>query len=715
MSTSLFSPSWYRVSALRPRLRSHAQIHRHFYRDQLWYVVQNHSTGRFHRFTPQAWLIIGMMDGKLTLEQIWQIAAQRLGDDIPTQEEVIQLVAQLHRADILQSERSPATEELHERDVKETRKKRLQNLRSPLAIRIPLLDPEKFIALFASLISPLFSVFGMLIWLLVVGWAGFMAASHWGELTDNISDRVLAFDNLLILFAVFPFVKAMHELGHAFAVKRWGGEVHEMGIMLLVLIPVPYVDASSASAFRAKHQRAIVGAAGMLVEVFIAALAMFVWLEVEPGLIRALAFNTMLIAGVSTVLFNGNPLLRFDGYYVFSDLLEIPNLGSRSNQYIAWLIQRYPFGVRDAQSPVSAAGEAGWFLFYAIASFCYRMFVFVTIIWFVAGQYFFIGVILAIWAAFSTLIYPFYKQLVFLVSSPRLQRSRKRALILSGTFASAVIVVLTLIPVPSGALLQGVIWAPDKAMVRAGTEGIVIKLIATPGSQVSSGQPLVQCEEPGLSAQVRILEAQLMELQARYSAEVLVNRNQAQIINEDLGRVQGLLDDVLKQQQDLLVTSTGAGTFVVTDPQDMPGRFVRRGEVLGYVMDFSSITARVVVEQGDADLVRKYARQIEVRLAGSPGHVVPAIMQREVPAASNELPSFALSRAGGGPIATMPDSQNPNQTLRPVFQFDLALTGDIPIDKIGERVFVRIMRDPEPLSVQWYRIGRQLFLSKFNV
>lgn len=715
MSVSLFSPSWYRVSALRPRLRSHAQIHRHFYRGQLWYVIQNHSTGRFHRFTPQAYLIIGLMDGKLTLEQIWQIAAQRLGDDMPTQEEVIQLVSQLHRADVLQSERSPATEELHERDVKETRKKRLQNLRSPLAIRIPILDPEKFIDLVSPVISPLFSLFGMLLWFSVVVWAGFMAASHWGELTDNISDRVLAFDNLIILFAVFPFVKAMHELGHAFAVKRWGGEVHEMGIMLLVFMPVPYVDASAASAFRAKYQRVLVGAAGMLVEVFIAALAMFVWLEVEPGLLRALAFNTMLIAGVSTVLFNGNPLLRFDGYYILADLLEIPNLGLRANQYIAYLIQRYPFGVKNAQSPVSAPGETAWFFFYAIASFCYRMFVFVSIIWFIAGQYFFIGVILAIWAAFSTLVYPVYKQLVFLISSPRLQRNRKRASVISTVFASTVIAVLTLIPVPSGALLQGVIWAPEKALVRAGTEGNVVKLIATPGSRVSSGQGLLQCEEPGLPAQVRVLKAQLVELQARYNAEILQNRNQAQITQEDMDRVKAMLEDALQQQQELLVKSTENGIFVITDPQDLPGRYVRRGEVLGYVMDFSSITARVVVEQGDVDLIRKYARQIEVRLAEAPGQVLTARLLREVPAASNELPSFALSRAGGGTIATMPDTEHPNKTLRPVFQFDLTLAEDIPVNKIGERVFVRIMREPEPLSVQWYRIGRQLFLSKFNV
>ena len=110
-----------------------------------------------------------------------------------------------------------------------------------------------------------------------------------------------------------PLIKAMHELGHATATHAGGGEVHDMGVMMLVLFPVPYVDASGASALGSKWRRALVGAGGMIAEVFVAALAMFAWTLLEPGLARAAMFNVMLVAGVSTVLVNGNPLLRFDG------------------------------------------------------------------------------------------------------------------------------------------------------------------------------------------------------------------------------------------------------------------------------------------------------------------------------------------------------------------------------------------------------------------
>ena len=127
---------------------------------------------------------------------------------------------------------------------------------------------------------------------------------------------------------MFPLIKALHELGHATAKRAGGGEVHDMGVMLLVLMPVPYVDASSANVLRSRWQRALIGAAGMLVELFVAALAFYVWLLVEPGLLRAVCFNVMLVAGVSTLIFNGNPLLRYDAYYILADLIELPNLAS---------------------------------------------------------------------------------------------------------------------------------------------------------------------------------------------------------------------------------------------------------------------------------------------------------------------------------------------------------------------------------------------------
>src|SRR6185503_5581836 len=163
---------------------------------------------------------------------------------------------------------------------------------------------------------------------------------------------------------------------------------------------------SAASAFRDKRRRVLVGAAGMLVELFIAALAVLVWVNAEHGAARALAYNVILVAGVSTIFFNANPLLRFDGYYILGDFLEIPNLGQRANEYLAYLLNRYAFGVRGVKSPVSAPGERGWLLAFGLASFCYRMFILVGIVVVVASKYLVIGVLLAAWASYAMFIQP---------------------------------------------------------------------------------------------------------------------------------------------------------------------------------------------------------------------------------------------------------------------------------------------------------------------
>src|SRR5260370_1249779 len=160
-----------------------------------------------------------------------------------------------------------------------------------------------------------------------------------------------------------------------------------------------------------------------------------VWVAAEPGLVRAVAFNVMLIGGVSTLLFNGNPLLRFDGYYVFSDLVEIPNLGSRANKYLIYLIQHTAFGMEDARSPVTARGEAFWFVLYATASLVYRLWIMLTIALLVAGKLFFVGIALAIASIASTVVWPILKAIHFVASNPQLHRCRRRAIAISTTAA----------------------------------------------------------------------------------------------------------------------------------------------------------------------------------------------------------------------------------------------------------------------------------------
>ena len=168
MSEALFSPFWYRVATLAPRLRSHVQLHRHQYRGQTWYVLQDRSNERFHRFSPAAYSFIGLMDGQRTVQDIWELASTKLGDDAPTQPEVVQLLSQLHAADVLQCDIPPDIAELLHRHERTQQKKWQRRLMSIFAWQFPLFDPERLLQTFVSLVRPFFGWGGALLWLCIV-------------------------------------------------------------------------------------------------------------------------------------------------------------------------------------------------------------------------------------------------------------------------------------------------------------------------------------------------------------------------------------------------------------------------------------------------------------------------------------------------------------------------------------------------------------------
>lgn len=715
MAASLFSDSWYRVATLRPRLRSHAQIHRHAYRGGVWYVLQDNASGRFHRFTPVANAVIGLMDGRRSVQEIWDMACVQLGDAVPSQDEVIKLISDLHRADVLQSDAPPDLEEIQRRRKQHWRTRIKQYFGNPMSLRFPLYDPDAVLQRMMPFMRPLFGWAGLLLWFGVLAIGLLMAAMHWREFSDGMLDQVFSIDNLLIMWLAFPLVKVLHEFGHGLAVKARGGQVHEMGVMLLLFMPVPYVDASFASAFEDKRWRMLVGAAGMMTELFIAALAMIAWVWLDPGFERALAYNIILITGISTLLFNGNPFLRYDGYYILSDWLEIPNLGQRSNEYLGYLINRYLFGVQDMKSPVVARGEARWFVFYSITSFAYRMFMMVTIVLVIASQFFLFGVLMAIWAVVNMLLMPVFKNLKYLAASPRLRTLRGRAIATSTVVIGTALLALFAVPAPSYTRAQGVAWAPEEAQVRANVDGFVEQVAIRTGSAVAKGQALIATRDPVLLAREAAAASELQELQARHTAAAVSNRVHAHILEQQTAHARVALDAARKRLDELHVLAPSSGTLVLTDEESLPGRFVQRGELLGFVTGDELRTVRVVVRQAAADKVREGTVAVEVRPAEALSRTIEARVLRTLPGATEQLPSMTLSLQGGGDIALDPNAQDEGRALEKLFIVDLEVPPGSGLKLLGSRVHVRFEHSPEPLGLQWYRGARRIFMKKFSV
>jgi putative peptide zinc metalloprotease protein len=712
----LQSSLWYRVAALRPRLLTRARLHRHRYRGELWYLLQDPASGKVHRFTPAARLILAAMDGRRSVHDLWQLAQRRLGDDAPTQDEILQLLGQLHGADLLQTDVPPDALEVFERGQRETRSKSRRAWSNPMAVRIPLVDPGSFLDRFAAWWPRVWGMPGALLWLLVVVPALVLLPQRWPELTHNLSDRVLDGDNLLLLGLVFPLIKALHELGHATATRAGGGEVHDMGIMLLVLMPVPYVDASAATVLRSRWSRALVGAAGMLVELFVAALAFYLWMSVEPGLARALCFNVMLVAGVSTLIFNGNPLLRYDAYYILADLIEIPNLAQQSARYWGYLAERYLLRVDDAVSPAGSRSESLWFLFYGLTSTIYRLLVTIAIALFIGTRFFFVGVVLALWAGTMMAVMPLVRVLRHLQARPSLRERRGRVTLIGGALALLLALFIGLVPVPMRVQAEGVVWLPEQATLRAGANGFLSRFEVEPGRAVKAGQVLLASFDPTLDARLRGLEARVAELEANYQIEFINDRSRADIARDQLELERDALARDQLRARGLKVAAASDGVFTVTQANDMPGRYYHQGDVLGYVLGVAKPVVRVLVEQAVVDAIARGTRSIEIRVTGNAATILTGRILRQVPAGGDETPSRALLSQGGGRIAADPRDPQGRRTLERVFQLDVEPDAPIgPTGLYGQRVFVRFDLAREPLARQWYASLRRLFLSHFSV
>lgn len=715
MGRSVFSQSWHNAAKLRPRLLPHARIFPHTYRGQRWFVLQDSTGGRYHRLSPGAYALVSRMDGVQTVQDLWDDACRVGGDGIPTQDEVVELLMQLHANDLLHCDVTPDTAELFERYSKRKKQKWKQWITQPTSLKIPLLNPDAFLTRWVHRLAWLFTRKGAALWLAVVLPALLLAGEHWRELTLNLSDHVLSTSNLLVLALVYPIVKAIHELGHGFATKVWGGAVQEMGLMFLVFAPVPYVDASAASTFRSKYRRAVVGAAGMLAEVFVAALAMYVWLLVEPGVVRAVAFNVMLIAGVSTIIVNGNPLLRYDGYYILCDLIEMPNLGQRGQRYLTYLSDRYLFGAKELTPPDETLPEKRWLVGHTVASWFYRIFVTVSIIMFIAGEFFVFGVILAIWAAIGLFVMPVWKSFKHLSESPTLHRYRARAIKLTVGVIAAVLLFGLFVPMPLRTQTEGVVWLPDQALVRAGVNGTLNHWLVEPGKMVHKGTALLVMDDPLLTTELYVAQARVAEAQARYNVEHFSNPVQGAVLLEQLEYEQKALERVNERYQKLVVYSEVDGVLTVPKSQDMTGQYFKKGELLGYLMDRDQLMARVAVSQENIDLVRTRFKSVELRFADDIPREYEVKVLRETPSGLDELPTAALSQNGGGHIPVDPNDSKGLKTLERVFFVDLSLPDSALPSAFGGRVYVRFDHLGEPLLSQAYRRLRQLFLSRFHV
>lgn len=715
--SSLYSESWYRVRHQHIRLRPTVQVRKQAFRGNIWYVVEDPFNNRFFRFRPEAYTFIARLTEHKTVEEVWQQCLDEDPENAPGQPEVIRMLAQLYQASLLQSDLSPDAARLFERHRRQKQRELKAKLLSILFIRIPLFDPNRLLDRLMPLVNPLISKVGLAIWLVVVV-LGIKTVLGNGQALMDQSEGILAPGRLALLYLCFIVVKILHEAGHGFLTKKFGGEVHTAGIMLMVFNPIPYIDATAAWAFRERWKRVLVGTGGVGVEVFLASIAAFVWAATEDGLYNAIAYNVMFVASVSTLLLNINPLMRFDGYYILSDLTDTPNLNQRSNRQFLSFFERHLLGNRDAEGPAESRNEAFWLSVFAVAGWGYRLFIFTVILWFVADQFFGLGFIAAIVGIVTFIIVPIVRLILFLIYEPRIEEVRGRAQAVSAVIALALVLFLTLIPLPDAFRARGVVQASPYRQVFAESPGYIGPSILPSMQWVDVGDTLFS----GSNREAEIEFQSALAEQDQVEALLLLSVNDPKIRKPALQRAQAVTEKIERlalRRQQLDYHAPISGLWVAPRLEEQQGTFARRGTPIGVIVNPDRFSFLAVVEQRHArHLFDDTVRDASLRIPGQAHRKIPLQNLQFIPAEQNRLPHASLGWAGGGPFEVSREDSSGLQTVEPFFlvraDISPSTTESLTLNH-NLQGHMRFKLPPSPLYFQTYRWIRQLLQERFEL
>ena len=705
------------------RLRGDLIFQRQTFANREYYVVKDPLCMTYFRFRPEEAYLAMLMDGTLNLNQI----ARRLRARFPHVEfglrDIYVFLNQIGAGGLLNIGARSFL-----RTVREQRQRSkgflglwAYLLHGVLLIRIPLVDPSPWLPRLVHAIRFCWRPWFVCLCVAFMLWTVGLLMSNAGLFATN-PINFFSSSNIFLLWVSMILVKTAHEFGHATTCSRFGGEVHEMGFCLLCFTPTGYVDASDAWMMRLKRHKIYTAVAGVFTEFIIASIAAHLWVFLPDGLWRTIAFNIMVLASINTVFFNMNPLMKFDGYYVFSDLLEIPNLRTKAISYCAMRLRRVLLGMRDPhQEQMVERDQTRVFVFYSIAAYLYMF----TVIYGMSLIFArvlepyglkTIGLILGVSVELSFLALPIAKTLYDAVRPHERLVLTTRPWVRLGKIVAGLVVIggaLALIPTHYEVSVQGVVASANSEQIESGQRGRVDRVFVHTGQWVEKGQPLLRLSNEEVeqhaaeaNANYELAKLRIADADASGSWEGADLRPQATLIMEN---AYSQWQKALHDQERLELRSTTSGYVLTPNVSELQGRAVRPGEPLLRIGDRGRYKVVVPLIESDVQLVapgspvvgRFHATAEEFH--GRVG-VVPTQKARQ-----NEVP-MALLTIFGGPV---PPGPNPLNNPRaggadPTNQFAVYLS-DVPLDnppaylRDGMRAQVEIEGKPTTLGHRVWR------------
>lgn len=696
---------------VRLRMRGDLVVNESIFQGERSHVVKDPLALKYVRLRPPEHLVLQMLDGTHSYREITRTLQRTFPEQKFELADVQQLVSSFHQNGLLVSDSIGQALPLQKRRNKELKQKAFGLLSSIIAIRFPGIDPEPFLQWAYPKVRWFFSpVFTLLCVMLMVA-AGSLVLSNFSEFLSRLPDfqQFFGFDNILFMGLVLIATKSIHELGHGLMCKHFGGECHEIGFMLLVMTPAMYCNTSDSWVLPNKWHRIAIGAAGMYVELVLAALATFGWWYTHPGWLHYFCLNVMFLSSVSTILFNANPLLRYDGYYMLADFLEIPNLAQKSKQAMISKLRVWCLGMKPINSSLMPQRNQTAFAIYSIASFCYRWFVMLMIFWFLKKVFEpygleIVGNLLVSVALIGAIVMPAYKLIKFFAHPGRFREVKAARTVVSSVLIAAAVWAFCFIPLPHYVQCGFVIQPAAAQALYVSQPGVLTGEVKLPGEIVSAGDVVATLENDQLELQMLELQGRLVSLRSNLDgwrinradaedADRMIVETQLQI--HSLEREIEIRQNALQQlklvadrdgliiaapnqparPEDAMTLASWTGTPL---DQENHGAFLQRNTLVCYVGDPDQLKAELVIPEGDIKFV--IADQ-EVEFVST--QMRDQRFQGTVRAVSrNQMASLQreLSQSNGGPVAVQMSPNGNEVPMLTHYQATVCLSPEVSSD-----------------------------------
>jgi putative peptide zinc metalloprotease protein len=546
---------------LRLRLRGDVEICRQIFQGRTYWMVKDPLTLRYFRFEDEEFAILRMIDGRSSPAEIQRNFEERFVPQRLPLTHLESLVARLFEQALLVSDAPAQGERLHERCERRRWQERLAACSNILCVQLPGANPDALLARLNRYIGWIFSGPCVVASGLLIMAACLLVAVQFDVFLSRLPGfhQFFGLHNWLLLAMVLSGTKVLHEFGHGLACKRFGGECHELGLMFLVLTPCLYCNVSDSWMIPSKWRRAGIGAAGMYIELVLAAISTFLWWFSDVGLLHYLCLNVMFVCSVSTLLFNANPLMRYDGYFIFSDLLEIPNLRQKASAILVRWLGRCVTGVARPPDPFLPARHRGVFAVYALAAAVYRWIVAAAILWFLYRALEPYGLkivsqLLVAMSLYSLALRPVGQLATWLCVPGRTRQVDKLRIAGSLCLFAAVLAVAGLTPIPFHIACAVQVQPQAAASVYVDVPGTLISLHVRPDEYVRRGQVLATLRNSDIELAALRLQGEREQLSARLAAlqmQAYTDEKALLEISEVSEAIAALERHIQQQQEDL--------------------------------------------------------------------------------------------------------------------------------------------------------------------